>query len=164
MFTLGFRFKPWESAQSIADGASIKAYIKEAASENGIDQHIRYRQKVVAADWSDADNRWTVTVESDGKQTEISCSFLFACSGYYNYDEGYSPTFEGAEDFQGTIIHPQHWPEDLELRGQEGRGHRIRRDRGDAHSGLGELRRRPRHHAAALADLYRLAAADRSCR
>ena len=119
MFTLGFRFKPWESAQSIADGASIKAYIKEAASENGIDQHIRYRQKVVAADWSDADNRWTVTVDNDGRQEQISCSFLFACSGYYNYDEGYSPEFEGAQDFQGTIIHPQHWPEDLDYAGKK---------------------------------------------
>jgi len=119
MFTLGFRFKPWESAQSIADGASIKAYIKEAASENGIDQHIRYRQKVVAADWSDAVNRWTVTVDNDGRQEQISCSFLFACSGYYNYDEGYSPEFEGAQDFQGTIIHPQHWPEDLDYAGKK---------------------------------------------
>ena len=119
MFTLGFRFKPWESAQSIADGASIKAYIKEAATENGIDQHIRYRQKVVAADWSDADNRWTVTVDNDGRQEQISCSFLFACSGYYNYDEGYSPEFEGAQDFQRTIIHPQHWPEDLDYAGKK---------------------------------------------
>jgi monooxygenase len=114
MFTLGFRFKPWQSAKSIADGASIKAYIKEAAVENGIDQHIRYRHKVAAAEWSDADNRWTLTVENDGEQREITCSFLFACSGYYNYDEGYSPTFVGAADFEGTIIHPQHWPEDLD--------------------------------------------------
>ncbi|OHU93363.1 flavin-containing monooxygenase [Mycobacterium talmoniae] len=119
MFTLGFRFKPWESAQSIADGASIKAYVKEAAAENGIDQHIRYRQKVVAADWSDADNRWTLTVDSEGEQREITCSFLFACSGYYNYDEGYSPQFPGAEDFEGTIVHPQHWPEDLDYAGKK---------------------------------------------
>ncbi|MGV0700842.1 flavin-containing monooxygenase [Mycolicibacter sinensis] len=121
MFTLGFRFKPWRSAHSIADGASIKDYIKEAAAENGIDDHIRYRQHVVAVDWSDADNRWTVTVETDGKQSEITCSFLFACSGYYNYDEGYSPQFEGSEDFQaagGTIVHPQHWPEDLDYEGK----------------------------------------------
>src|SRR5271165_1204169 len=118
MFTLGFRFKPWESAQSIADGDSIKAYIKEAAAENGIDRHIRYRHQVVAAEWSDADNRWTVTVDNNGRQEEITCKFLFACSGYYNYDEGYSPTFEGAEDFQGTIVHPQHWPEDLDYAGK----------------------------------------------
>jgi monooxygenase len=118
MFTLGFRFKPWESAQSIADGASIKAYIRETAAENGIDRHIRYRHRVVAAEWSDADNHWIVTVDNDGRQEDITCKFLFACSGYYNYDEGYSPTFEGAEDFQGTIVHPQHWPEDLDYAGK----------------------------------------------
>jgi monooxygenase len=114
MFTLGFRFKPWRSAQSIADGASIKAYIKETADENRIAQRIRYRHRVVAADWSDADNLWTLTVENDGRQYDITCSFLFACTGYYNYDEGYSPTFAGSEDFAGTIVHPQHWPEDLD--------------------------------------------------
>lgn len=120
MFTLGFRFKPWESAKSIADGASIKDYIREAAVENGIDRHIRYRQRVVSAEWSDADNRWTLTVDQgDGSQSTLTCSFLFACSGYYNYDEGYSPKFEGAEDFGGTIVHPQHWPEDLDYSGKK---------------------------------------------
>jgi monooxygenase len=119
MFTLGFRFKPWRSAQSIADGASIKAYINEAVAENGIDRHIRYRHRVVAADWSDADNRWTLTVESDGQRHDITCSFLFACTGYYNYDEGYLPAFAGAQDFEGTIVHPQHWPEDLDYAGKK---------------------------------------------
>jgi monooxygenase len=119
MFTLGFRFKPWRSAKSIAEGADIKAYVKEAAVENGIDRHIRYRHRVLSADWSDADNQWTVTVESDGAQSEITCSFLLACTGYYNYDEGYSPTFPGAEDFGGTIVHPQHWPEDLDYAGKK---------------------------------------------
>jgi monooxygenase len=119
MFTLGFRFKPWHSARSIADGASIKAYIKEAAAENGIDRYIRYRHRVLAAEWSDADSRWTVTVDNDGQQREITCSFLIACSGYYNYDEGYSPEFKGSEDFEGTIIHPQHWPEDLDYAGKK---------------------------------------------
>jgi monooxygenase len=119
MFTLGFRFKPWRSAQSIADGADIKAYIQETAVENKIDQHIRYGHRVVAADWSDADNCWTVTVENDGQQREITCTFLLACTGYYNYDEGYSPTFPGAEDFEGTIVHPQHWPEDLDYAGKK---------------------------------------------
>jgi monooxygenase len=119
MFTLGFRFKPWRSAKSIADGADIKAYIKEAAVENRIDRHIRYRHRVVAADWSDADHRWTLTVETDGQRYDITCSFLFACTGYYNYDEGYSPTFPGSEDFDGTIVHPQHWPDDLDYAGKK---------------------------------------------
>jgi monooxygenase len=119
MFTLGFRFKPWRSAKSIADGDLIKDYIKEAAVENGIDRHIRYRHRVIAADWSDADNRWTLTVENDGQWHDITCTFLFACTGYYNYDEGYSPTFPGAQDFGGTIVHPQHWPEDLDYAGKK---------------------------------------------
>src|SRR5271155_1579828 len=118
MFTLGFRFKPWLSAQSIADGASIKSYIREAVVENGIARHIRYGHRVLAADWSDADNRWTVTVENDGQRREITCSFLFACTGYYNYDEGFSPAFAGSEDFAGTIVHPQHWPENLDYEGK----------------------------------------------
>ena len=114
MYTLGFRFKPYTSAQAIAEGPSILNYLKEAAAENGIDKHMRFGQNVVAADWSDADNRWTLRVESDGQQREISCSFLFGCTGYYNYDEGYTPDFAGSEDFAGTIVHPQHWPEDLD--------------------------------------------------
>ncbi|WP_029116160.1 NAD(P)/FAD-dependent oxidoreductase [Mycobacterium sp. URHB0044] len=119
MFTLGFRFKPWTSAKAIAEGPDIWNYINEAAAENGIDKNIRYNHQVVAADWSDADNRWTVTVDRDGQESTITCSFLFACSGYYNYDEGYSPKFEGAEDFNGTIVHPQHWPEDLDYAGKK---------------------------------------------
>lgn len=119
MFTLGFRFKPWRSAKSIADGASIKAYIKEAAVENGIEQHIRYGHRVVAADWSDATNQWTLTVESDGQLRDLTASFVFACTGYYNYDEGFSPTFAGSDDFEGTIVHPQHWPDDLDYSGKK---------------------------------------------
>ena len=119
MFTLGFRFKPWRSSQSIAEGPDILNYVKEAAAENGIDGHIRYNSKVVAADWSDADNRWTVTVERDGAEEMISASFLWACSGYYNYDQGYSPVFEGSDDFTGRIVHPQHWPEDLDYQGKK---------------------------------------------
>jgi monooxygenase len=118
MFTLGFRFKPWTSEKAIADGPDIMAYLRETVAEYGIDKHIRYGQHVVAADWSDADNRWTLVIERDGEQVEISCRFLMACSGYYNYDEGYSPEFVGSEDFEGTIVHPQHWPEDIEFAGK----------------------------------------------
>ena len=116
MFTLGFRFKPWTSEKAIADGAAIMAYLKETTTEFGIDKHIRYRHKVVAADWSDNDQRWTLRVETGtgSGEIEMTTSFLFACSGYYNYDEGYSPEFAGSADFQGLIVHPQHWPEDLD--------------------------------------------------
>ncbi|EKF21273.1 FAD-containing monooxygenase EthA [Mycolicibacterium hassiacum DSM 44199] len=119
MFTLGFRFKPWTSEKAIADGPSILAYLKETAAEFGIDKHIRYRHRVVAADWSDADNRWTVRVEHDGEEFEITASFVFAASGYYNYDEGYTPQFVGRDDFEGIIVHPQHWPEDLDYEGKK---------------------------------------------
>ena len=119
MYTLGFRFKPYLSEQAIAEGPSILNYLKEAATENGIDKHMRFGQNVVGADWSDADNRWTLRVESDGQVREISCAFLFGCTGYYNYDKGYSPDIPGAEDFNGTIVHPQHWPEDLDYQGKK---------------------------------------------
>lgn len=119
MFTLGFRFKPWTSAKSIADGQSIWNYINEAAEENGISRHIRVNHRVLSADWSDADNRWTLTIDKGGEQIEMTCSFLSVCSGYYNYDEGYSPEFPGAADFKGQIIHPQHWPEDLDYAGKK---------------------------------------------
>ncbi|CRZ17500.1 flavin-containing monooxygenase [Mycolicibacterium neworleansense] len=119
MFTLGFRFKPWESARSIADGKSIWNYINEAADENGIRNHIRTGHRVLSVDWSDADNRWTVDVETGGETKQITASFLSVCSGYYNYDQGYSPEFPGAADFKGQIIHPQHWPEDLDYTGKK---------------------------------------------
>ena len=119
MFTLGFRFKPWTSEKAIADGPSIMAYLKEATAEFGIDKHIRYRNKVLAADWSDDDNQWTVRVDRDGEEIEITASFLFATTGYYNYDEGYTPEFPGARDFGGTIVHPQHWPKDLDYTGKK---------------------------------------------
>ncbi len=119
MFTLGFRFKPWRSTQWIAEGPAIKEYIREAAVDSGIDKHIRYGQRVVAANWSDEDNRWTVTVEHAGKQSTIECGFLMACSGYYDYDQGYTPHFPGIENFGGTVVHPQQWPEDLDYAGKK---------------------------------------------
>jgi monooxygenase len=119
MYTLGFRFKPWSSDQAIVDGPSILGYLKDVAAENGIDKHIRFGHGVVAANWSDADSRWELTVRRDGEDVTITCGFLIACSGYYNYDEGYTPEFAGREDFRGTIVHPQHWPEDLDYQGKK---------------------------------------------
>jgi len=118
MFTLGFRFKPWTSEKAIADGPSIMAYLKETTAEFGIDKHIRYRNKVLAADWSDDENQWTLRVDRDGEEVEMTASFLSATTGYYDYDEGYTPEFPGAGDFDGTIVHPQHWPEDLDYQGK----------------------------------------------
>ena len=114
MYTLGFRFRPWTGHQSIADGKLILDYVKSTAAMYGIDKHIRFNHRVTGADWSSAENRWTVRIDNGGTQDSITCSFLFLCSGYYNYEQGYSPEFPGAEDFTGPIIHPQHWPEDLD--------------------------------------------------
>ena len=114
MYTLGFRFRPWTERQAIADGGPILEYVKGTAAMYGIDKHIRLNHKVLGADWSNAENRWTVQIESNGTPSTITCSFLFLCSGYYNYEQGYAPAFARSEDFNGPIIHPQHWPEDLD--------------------------------------------------
>jgi cation diffusion facilitator CzcD-associated flavoprotein CzcO len=119
MHTLGFSFHPWTDAKSIADGPSIRAYVEDTAKSYGIDRHIRYRHHVKAAHWSTEDARWTVEATgADGAAVSFTCNFLCMCSGYYNYAKGYSPTFAGAEDFAGRIIHPQFWPEDLDYTGK----------------------------------------------
>ncbi|QKW07636.1 NAD(P)/FAD-dependent oxidoreductase [Streptomyces sp. NA04227] len=123
MFTLGYPFKPWRDSRVLADGPSILEYIKETAAEFGIDRHIRYGTKVTGADFSTATARWTLTLEETGADGEtqlrtLTCDFLYLCSGYYDYDQGHSPRFEGAEDFTGTVVHPQFWPEDLDYAGK----------------------------------------------
>ncbi len=120
MYTLGYSFKPWTQAKAIADGPSILRYLDETAREHGIDRHIRHQHRVVAASWSTPEARWTVTVErgAERERVEFTCNFLFMCSGYYNYEAGYLPHFEGREDFAGTIVHPQHWPEGLDYAGK----------------------------------------------
>lgn len=118
MFTLGYNFKPWTGTKIIADGASIREYIRETARENGIDKNIRFGAKVVGAEWSDDSASWTVTTEQtvDGKKKKVklTCNFLMSCAGYYNYDKGHDPQFEGQDDFKGDIVHQQKWPEDLD--------------------------------------------------
>ncbi len=120
MYTLGYRFRPWRNAKAIADGPSIKAYIEDTAREGGIDRHIRYRHRMVRASWSSTDARWTVHVEIDGgdRTEQITCGFLYSCTGYYDYAQGYTPDFAGRERFRGRVVHPQHWPDDLDYRGQ----------------------------------------------
>ncbi|WP_026909815.1 flavin-containing monooxygenase [Patulibacter minatonensis] len=117
--TFAYDFKPWTGAKAIADGEDILAYLREAASETGVDQHIRYDHRVQHASFSTADARWTVRVLHAGEELELTCSWLFCASGYYRYDQGFSPTFAGAEDFAGQIIHPQLWPEDFDPEGKE---------------------------------------------
>ena len=119
MFTLGYPFRPWKEAKAIADGSSILNYIRETASAYGIDEHIRYNQRVKAASWSYDDAMWTIEVETDGSRRTYTCSFLYMCSGYYSYKGGFTPTFPGLEKFEGQVIHPQKWPEDLDYTGKQ---------------------------------------------
>lgn len=120
MHTLGFSFRPWTAAKAIADGPSILAYLEDTAREFGIDRTIRYRQRVVGASWSSKAARWTLEV-SDGTTGETvtrTCSFLFVCSGYYDYAGGYTPEFEGRARYQGRVVHPQAWSDDVAYEGQ----------------------------------------------
>jgi cation diffusion facilitator CzcD-associated flavoprotein CzcO len=120
MYTLGYSFKPWSEAKAIADGPSILDYVRDTAREHGIDDHIRFDHRVVRAEWSTADARWTVEAQrTDTHETvHLTCGFLFTCSGYYRYDEPYTPQFEGIERFGGRVVHPQHWTDDIDYAGK----------------------------------------------
>jgi monooxygenase len=123
MHTLGYSFKPWKAEKSIADGPSIMAYLRETVAENDIAPHIRFGHRVRSADWSSDTARWTVradVTDGDGttEQRGYTCSFLFMCSGYYSYRAGHTPEFAGRDDFSGTIVHPQEWPENLDVSGK----------------------------------------------
>ncbi len=120
MHTLGYRFRPWTEAKAIADGESILEYVRATAREAGIEQKIRFGHRVVAAAWSSEDSRWTVEAErtDSGEAVTLTCGFLFVCSGYYRYDQGYAPEFPGIERFGGQVVHPQHWPEGLDHAGK----------------------------------------------
>ena len=121
MYSFGFKFRPWQDLKVLADGPSIRQYIADTAVEYGIDDKIHYGVKIVNADWSTAQGRWTVTAlhEATGEVRTFTCGYLISCTGYYNYDAGYLPTFPGADEFLGRCIHPQHWPEDLDYTGKK---------------------------------------------
>jgi cation diffusion facilitator CzcD-associated flavoprotein CzcO len=118
LHTFGYSFKPWTSDNAIAGAGEILDYLSETVQENGIEPHIRFGHKLLAADWSSDDARWTVQVETAGQTNELTCGVLFCASGYYDYNAGFTPAFEGREDFMGTVVHPQHWPEDLDYAGK----------------------------------------------
>ncbi|MBN8839189.1 MAG: NAD(P)/FAD-dependent oxidoreductase [Sphingomonadales bacterium] len=120
MHTLGYNFRPWTQEKAIADGPSIREYVRETARSYGIDQHIRFGHHVVSADWSSADACWTVETRlADGATSTLTCNFLYMCSGYYNYAKGHAPDFPGADRFAGRIVHPQFWPDDLDYAGKK---------------------------------------------
>lgn len=118
MYSFGYGFRPWRGTKMLADGAGIRRYLEETADEYGVTPHIRFGRKVVSASWSGAENRWTVRVlvEATGAEELWTGNFLVGCTGYYDYDSGYRPSFPGEERFTGRIVHPQHWPADLDHR------------------------------------------------
>jgi monooxygenase len=121
MYTLGYSFRPWKDAKAIADGPAILSYIREVASDHGIDARIRYGQRVVSANWSTPEARWTVEIEQgpEKRKVTITCGFLWMCSGYYDYEAGYLPQFPGIEHFKGRIVHPQKWTDDIDYKGKQ---------------------------------------------
>ena len=123
MYTLGYSFKPWREPEAIADGSRILNYIRETATENGLDTAIRFNHRVCRTAWSSRDARWTIEVErktslGTSEAVQFTCNFLFMCAGYYRYEEGYRPAFPGTADFKGRTVHPQAWPEDLDYAGK----------------------------------------------
>ena len=120
MYTLGYSFRPWTEAKAIADGPAILRYVRDTAREHGIERHIRFGHRVLRAAWSSADARWTLDVErGDAREpVRLSCGFLLTCSGYYRYDQGHAPDFPGSDRFEGRIVHPQHWRDDIEFAGR----------------------------------------------
>ncbi len=121
MHTLGYSFRPWENEKSIADGDSILQYIKDTAADSGVERDIRFGHRVTSADWSSDESQWHITGERGEAREpfELTAGFLFSCTGYYRYDEGYRPDFVGMAEFAGTLIHPQHWPEELDTIGKQ---------------------------------------------
>jgi monooxygenase len=119
MYTLGFRFKPWTAEKSIAEAPTILNYLRETISQYGLKDSIRFGQHVQNASWSSETGLWTVSGTSNGKPMQITANMLFMCSGYYNYDQGFTPDFPGRADFKGQFVHPQFWPDDLDYRGKK---------------------------------------------
>ncbi len=120
MFTLGYSFKPWLNSQAIADGSLIRKYINDAADEYDVKRKIQFQQRITSANWSSEKQLWVLEVTDQRSQTVkvVTANFVMACTGYYNYQSGYEPVFEGKDDYQGQVVHPQHWPEGLDYEGK----------------------------------------------
>lgn len=121
LHTFGFEFKPWVDKQSIADADRIMQYLREAVDEDKINEHLRLQHKVTALNWSSSEQLWTAEIDrlDTGEHIQLKASWVYCGSGYYNYDEGFTPHFEGRERFTGQVVHPQHWPEDLDYKGKK---------------------------------------------
>jgi monooxygenase len=119
MFTLGYSFRPCDSDRMMWEGPAIREYVADTAREHGIDRRIHFGRRVSEARWDTDEARWTVTVAGDdGRETSWRCRFVAFCSGYYRYDAGFEPQWPGRERFAGRIVHPQHWPDDLDCTGK----------------------------------------------
>jgi cation diffusion facilitator CzcD-associated flavoprotein CzcO len=118
IFTLSFPYEPWTRPENVADGADIREYLTHTARRYGIDRHIRFDTRVLSADWDSTTDTWTVQAEQNGQVQAHRARFVFFGTGYYNYDEGYTPEFPGIEDFRGEVVHPQFWPEKLDYSGK----------------------------------------------
>jgi cyclohexanone monooxygenase len=120
MSTFGFNFRPWTESRVLADGPAIRGYLQDTAAEYGVPKHIHYQRHVITASWSSAKKLWTLTVQNgaSGESETWTTNFLMGCTGYYNYDQGFSPAFPNQEAFKGQILHPQHWPENLDYAGK----------------------------------------------
>jgi cation diffusion facilitator CzcD-associated flavoprotein CzcO len=121
MFTFGYDFRPWNETKVLADGPSIQKYIAATAAEYGVDKHIRFGIYALRASWSSEQGLWTIEArdESTRRRKKFTATFVIACTGYYNYDKGYRPAFAGEKEFTGPVVHPQHWPDDLDYRGKK---------------------------------------------
>jgi cation diffusion facilitator CzcD-associated flavoprotein CzcO len=119
MYTMGYRFRPWRHEEALGSGERILEYLRDTARELDVDRHIRYRHRVVRAAWDSDEAQWTVEAEHDGAVVTFTAGLVWSCRGYYDYDHGYQPEFPGAQDFRGPIVHPQHWPADLDHSGKD---------------------------------------------
>jgi monooxygenase len=119
MYTMGYRFRPWRHEEALGSGERILEYLRDTAREYDVDRHVRYRHRVMRATWDSDEAQWTVEAEHDGSVVTFTAGLVWSCRGYYDYDHGYQPEFPGAQDFRGPIVHPQHWPEDLDYRGKD---------------------------------------------
>jgi monooxygenase len=119
MFTMGYRFKPWLHDEALGSGERILEYVRETAREYDVESHIRYRHRVVRASWDSAAAMWTVEADRDGEAVTFTAGFLWSCRGYYDYESGHEPEFPGRDEFRGPVVHPQHWPADLDWVGRD---------------------------------------------